>query len=81
MAEQYCTRILDFLLPILSLFASEEISPCFLCFKLYIFSRGDSSKSFSYPRVNEGLYATSQSQEDFELQKRGELERGKGKER
>ena len=76
MAEQYGTRILDFLLPILSLFAPEEVSPLFLCFKLCIFSRGDSSKSCSYPRVNEGLYATSQRQENVELQKRGELGRG-----
>ena len=42
----------------------------FLCFKLCIFSRGDSSKSVTYPRVNEGLYATSQRQEDVELQKK-----------
>ena len=77
MAEQYCTRVLDFLLPVLSFSCSpqKKFLLGFLCFKLCIFSRGDSSKSVTYPRVNEGLYATNQRQEDVELQKRGELGR------
>ena len=81
MAEQYCTRMLDFCYQFSHCSPQKKFLLCFLCFKLCIFSRGDSSKSFSYPRVNEGLYATSQRQEDVELQKRGELGRGWGKER
>ena len=50
---------------------------CFLCFKLCIFSRGDSSKSFSYPRVNEPATVTKM----LNCKKREELGRGKGKER
>ena len=60
MAEQYCTRMLDFCYQFSHCSPQKKFLLCFLCFKLCIFSRGDSSKSFSYPRVNEGLYATSQ---------------------
>ena len=81
MAEQYCTRMLDFFYQFSHCSPQKKFLLCFLCFKLCIFSRGDSSKSVTYPRVNEGLYATNQRQEDVELQKRGELGRGKGKER
>ena len=38
--------------------------PCFLSFKLNIFPRVDSWKSFSYPRFNKGLNDTSKRQED-----------------
>ena len=44
--------------------SQQVFHPCFLCFTLYIFPRGDSCKSFSYPRFNKGLNNTSQRQED-----------------
>ena len=79
MAEQYCTRVPDFCYQFSHCSPQKKFLLGFLCFKLCIFSRGDSSKSVTYPRVNEGLYATNQRQEDVELQKRGELGEAEGK--
>ena len=63
MAEQYCTRMLYYFLKLV-LHRRGFFHAWFLCFKLCIFSRGDSRKFCSYPRLNEGLNHTSQRQED-----------------
>ena len=44
-------------------FPQEKFLPLFLCFKLCIFPRGDSRKSFCHPRLNEELNDTSYRQE------------------
>ena len=46
-------------------FRTGEVSSLVVCFKLCIFPRGDSRKSFSHPCLNEGFNDTSQRQKMF----------------
>ena len=57
MAEHYCSQTLDSLLKLVHHSRSSILAFC-------VFPRGDSWKSFSYPRFDKGLNDTSQRQED-----------------
>ena len=57
MAEQFCTRLLDFLVQLVQHRRSSFLAFCVL--NRCIFCRGDSWKSFSHSRLNESLNDTS----------------------